>query len=64
MGSQTQNGPATNFEPLIGRSGNVFCKLEIKEILRQTNFLGIKVSKNPVLTHDMAMMRELRLGNQ
>ena len=24
MGSQTQNGPATNFEPLLGRSGTVW----------------------------------------
>ena len=54
--------PGTPPLPKKIKRGNfaLFCKLEIKEILRQTNFLGIKVSKNPVLTHDMAMMRELR----
>ena len=54
--------PGTPPLPKKIKRGNftLFYKLEIKEILRRTNFLGIKVSKNAVLTHDGHMMKELR----
>ena len=47
MGSQTQNGPVTNFEPLGGRSGTV------KDTLMWQNFWKQSKQANNIMPKDL-----------